>query len=90
MKAHPQYKLLIEGHCDERDTIEYNLALGERRAKAVLDYLTDLGIPASRMRKISYGEERPVDPGHDETAWRRISPRPVHAGEIERWPERLS
>ena len=69
LKAHAQYKVVVEGHADERDTIEYNLALGERRAKAVLDYLVDLGVPASRLRKISYGEERPVDLGHDETAW---------------------
>jgi peptidoglycan-associated lipoprotein len=69
LKANPKFKLLIEGHCDERDTIEYNLALGDRRAKRVLEYLTDLGVAADRMRKISYGEERPVDPGHDEEAW---------------------
>ena len=69
LKTHAQYKLLVEGHCDERDTIEYNLALGDRRAKSVRQYLIDLGIPAERMRTISYGEERPADPGHDEAAW---------------------
>lgn len=69
LKAHAQYRVLVEGHCDERDTIEYNLALGDRRAKAVVRYLTDLGVPADRMRAISYGEERPVDTGHDESAW---------------------
>ena len=69
LKSHPQYKLLVEGHCDERDTIEYNLALGDRRAKSVRQYLIDLGVPAERSRTISYGEERPADPGHDEAAW---------------------
>ena len=61
--------MVIEGHCDERGTIEYNLELGAKRAKAVLDYVASLGVDAGRMRTISYGEERPVDPGHDETAW---------------------
>lgn len=69
LKAHPQYRVLIEGHADERDTIEYNLALGDRRAKVVRQYLVDLGVQADRMRSISYGEERPVDTGHDEAAW---------------------
>lgn len=71
LKSHQQFRVLIEGHCDERDTIEYNLALGDRRAKRVLEYLRDLGVPSDRMRTISYGEERPVDPGHDEEAWGR-------------------
>jgi peptidoglycan-associated lipoprotein len=61
--------VLIQGHCDERGTVEYNLALGEKRAKAARDYLVDLGISAGRIRTISYGEERPVSPGHDESAW---------------------
>jgi peptidoglycan-associated lipoprotein len=69
IRSHPQYKILLEGHCDERDTIEYNLHLGERRASSVMQYLIDLGIPAERLRTISYGEERPVDPGHAEEAW---------------------
>jgi peptidoglycan-associated lipoprotein len=69
MKAHPSYNVLILGHCDERGTIEYNLALGERRANAVRDYLVSLGIERSRIRVISYGEERPAAPGHDEAAW---------------------
>lgn len=61
----------IEGHCDERGTSDYNLALGERRANAVQQYLTVLGIDSGRLSTISYGEEQPLDPGHDETAWSR-------------------
>lgn len=59
----------IEGHCDERGSIEYNLALGERRAQSVKNYLTQLGIDAARLSTISYGEEKPATDGHDETAW---------------------
>lgn len=59
----------IEGHCDERGTNEYNLALGERRAESAKTFLMDLGIAGSRLNCISYGEERPVDPGHNEEAW---------------------
>jgi peptidoglycan-associated lipoprotein len=59
----------IEGHCDERGTNEYNLALGERRAGSAKTFLMDLGIEGSRLNCISYGEERPVDPGHNEQAW---------------------
>jgi len=59
----------IEGHCDERGTVEYNLSLGEKRARAVMDYLVGKGIAAARLSIISYGKERPVDPGHNETAW---------------------
>jgi peptidoglycan-associated lipoprotein len=59
----------IEGHCDERGTVEYNLALGDRRARAAKDQLVSMGIPAGRLRTISYGKERPADPGHDEAAW---------------------
>ena len=59
----------IEGHCDERGTNEYNLALGERRAGSAKTFLMDLGIEGSRLDCISYGEERPVDPGHNEEAW---------------------
>jgi peptidoglycan-associated lipoprotein len=61
--------VVIEGHCDERGSVEYNLALGEKRARAAKDYLVSYGIAASRMTTISYGKERPFDPGHDETAW---------------------
>ncbi len=62
-------KVQIEGHCDERGSDEYNLALGERRAKAAYNYLVTLGVPADRLSTISYGKERPADPGHDEAAW---------------------
>ena len=61
----------IEGHCDERGTNEYNLALGERRANAAKQYLTTAGISAGRLSTISYGEERPLDPGRNEAAWAR-------------------
>ena len=61
---------VIEGHCDERGSQEYNLALGERRANAVERYLRDLGVPAGRLKVVSYGESRPAMPGHDESAWR--------------------
>ena len=69
LRAHREFGLLIEGHCDERDTDEYNLALGDSRANAARDYLILLGIEAPRLQTISYGEERPVDPGHSESAW---------------------
>lgn len=59
----------IEGHCDERGSIEYNLALGERRAQSVKNYLSQLGIDAARLSTISYGEEKPAVDGHDEAAW---------------------
>jgi len=71
LEQHVQIKFQIEGHCDERGTTVYNLALGERRANAVKQYLTALGISASRISVISYGEEFPVDPGHTEAAWSR-------------------
>lgn len=69
MRENPELNVKIEGHCDERGTNEYNLALGEKRAKAARDYLTRLGIDAGRLSIISYGEERPVDPRHTEEAW---------------------
>lgn len=59
----------IEGHCDERGSAEYNLALGERRASSAMNYLISLGVPAWRLSIISYGKEKPIDPGHDENAW---------------------
>ena len=61
----------VDGHCDERGTVEYNQALGQKRAEAVVQYLGDQGIAATRFRVISYGKERPVDEGHDESAWAR-------------------
>ncbi len=65
----PDVTATVEGHCDERGTNEYNLALGDRRAASAKTFLMDLGISGSRLTYISYGEERPVDPGHNEEAW---------------------
>jgi peptidoglycan-associated lipoprotein len=62
-------KLRIEGNCDERGTVEYNLALGQKRADAAKAYLVSLGVGANRLETISYGKEKPVDPGHNEAAW---------------------
>jgi peptidoglycan-associated lipoprotein len=70
LQQFPTVQILVEGHCDERNTREYNLALGERRANAVRNYLVFLGVGAHRVRTISYGEERPFALGHDESAWR--------------------
>jgi peptidoglycan-associated lipoprotein len=61
--------ITIEGHCDERGTVEYNQALGERRANAARDYLVNAGVPAARIQTVSYGKERPFAEGHDESAW---------------------
>lgn len=70
LKARPTVKIDIEGHCDERGTTEYNLALGFRRAKSARDYLIALGVPVSQIHEtISFGEERPIDPGSNEQAW---------------------
>jgi len=69
LKAHPEFDLLVEGHCDERGTEQYNLALGDRRANTAKDYLVTLGVGADRIKTVSYGEERPFDPGHSESAW---------------------
>ncbi|PYQ28231.1 MAG: peptidoglycan-associated lipoprotein [Acidobacteria bacterium] len=63
------YNLLIQGHCDERGTEQYNLALGDRRANIAKDYLVTLGVDAGRIRTVSYGEERPFEEGHDEASW---------------------
>ncbi|MBU4344557.1 MAG: peptidoglycan-associated lipoprotein Pal [Desulfobacteraceae bacterium] len=65
----PDVSVIIEGHCDERGTNEYNLALGDRRAESARTYLINLGIDGSRFTTVSYGEERPVDSGHNEVAW---------------------
>jgi len=67
--ANASRKVRVEGHCDERGTNEYNMALGEKRAKAVVDFLTTYGIGADRISWISYGEEKPFDMGRDESAW---------------------
>ena len=69
LKRNPTVKIRVEGHCDERGSDAYNLALGERRAQAAVRYLTDLGVAADRLSTISYGEEKPADPGHNEAAW---------------------
>ena len=69
LRKYPSTSVTIEGHCDERGTREYNLALGERRASAVRDYLVSLGIDPSRLNTISYGKERPVNPASTEQAW---------------------
>jgi len=69
IKANPAPVVTVEGHCDERGTVEYNLALGERRAEVAKKYLVSLGLKASRLKTISYGKSMPVDPGHTEEAW---------------------
>ncbi len=69
LKANEKYDILVEGNCDERGTIAYNLALGERRASVVREYYGLLGVPVNRIAVISYGSEKPVDPGHNESAW---------------------
>jgi len=69
LKKYTNVKIQIEGHCDERGTNEYNLALGERRANSAKNYLMTLGVSPGRISTISYGEEKPLDPGHSEDAW---------------------
>lgn len=71
LKEDPEVRILIEGHCDDRGTQEYNLALGQRRAQAAKDYLLNSGVDPARITVISYGEERPLDPGSTEAAWSR-------------------
>ena len=68
-KANSAAKVRIEGNCDERGTVEYNLALGQKRADSAKNYLTGLGVDGKRLETISYGKERPLDPGHNEAAW---------------------
>jgi len=71
IRAHADWGVVtVEGHCDERGSEEYNLALGERRANAVKRYMVDLGVPSSRLRTVSFGEAKPAVVGHDESAWR--------------------
>ena len=69
IKENPGVIVQIEGHCDERGTNEYNIALGQRRASATRDYLIELGVNAGRLATISYGEERPIDAAHNDEAW---------------------
>jgi peptidoglycan-associated lipoprotein len=71
LKTNSDVSVLVEGNCDERGTTEYNLALGERRAAAVRDYYALLGVSKDRVAVISYGNERPANPGHDESAWQQ-------------------
>ena len=68
-KEGASYSLLVEGHCDERGTEQYNLALGDKRANSAKDYLVTLGVDAGRIRTVSYGEERPFEEGHDDSSW---------------------
>ena len=69
LKKNPKVKIVIEGHCDELGTEEYNMALGERRALSARRYLVSLGVAPERMGTVSYGEDRPIDPAHNDTAW---------------------
>lgn len=69
LQQHPELNIAVEGHCDERGTREYNLALGERRANSAKNYLVSLGVSASRITTISYGKERPADMGNGDAAW---------------------
>ncbi len=69
LKKYHNVKVQIEGHCDERGTVEYNLALGERRANSTRNYLVSIGVSPERVTTISYGKERPLDPSHNESAW---------------------
>jgi peptidoglycan-associated lipoprotein len=71
LDRHPAATVVIEGHCDERGTVEYNLALGDQRARSVNDYLVGLGVAPARLATVSYGKERPLDPGSGEAAWSR-------------------
>lgn len=71
LQTHRDTKVTVEGHCDERGTVEYNLALGDQRARAARDYLVSLGVAPERLRTVSYGKERPLGTGHDESTWAR-------------------
>jgi peptidoglycan-associated lipoprotein len=71
IRQYPEYKLTVEGHCDERGSEEYNLALGDARAKQTKEYLATLGLPADQLRMVSYGKDKPVCSDHDEACWQR-------------------
>jgi peptidoglycan-associated lipoprotein len=71
LKDYPNYKLTIEGHCDERGSDEYNMALGDKRAESAKDYLAQVGIPSAQLNVISYGKQRPVCDEHDEACWQK-------------------
>ncbi|NTU93495.1 MAG: peptidoglycan-associated lipoprotein Pal [Chlorobiaceae bacterium] len=79
LAANPARGAVLEGHCDERGTSEYNMALGERRANMAKDYLVRLGVDPTRLQTVSFGEEQPLDPGHTEDAWAKN--RRVHFAE---------
>ncbi len=69
MRSNSNVSVIVEGYTDSRGTVEYNIALGERRAESAISFLVDLGIPASRLTSVSYGKEKPIDPGQNEAAW---------------------
>jgi peptidoglycan-associated lipoprotein len=71
LRTYPQVRVAVEGHCDERGSTEYNLALGDRRAQATKDFLVSLGVTADRMDTISYGKERPACTDHNESCWQQ-------------------
>ncbi len=71
IKQYPDFKLTVEGHCDERGSDEYNMALGDARAKQTKDYLADLGLPGNQLATVSYGKEKPVCADHDEACWQK-------------------
>jgi peptidoglycan-associated lipoprotein len=71
LKDYPTYKLTIEGHCDERGSAEYNIALGDKRADSAKEYLVNVGIPAGQLNVISYGKEKQVCSEHDEACWQK-------------------
>jgi peptidoglycan-associated lipoprotein len=71
LRSYPQVRVIIEGHCDERGSTEYNLALGDRRAQATKDFLVSLGVTADRMETVSYGKERPTCTDHNEPCWQQ-------------------
>ena len=69
LRDNPGVSVTVEGHCDERGTAEYNMALGERRAQSIVSFLVNAGISADKLKAVSYGKEKPIDPGHNEAAW---------------------
>jgi len=71
IKQYPEFKLTVEGYCDERGSDEYNLALGDARAKQTKEYLSDLGLPGNQLATISYGKDKPVCTDHDEACWQK-------------------
>ena len=82
LRSYPQVKVTVEGHCDERGSTEYNLALGDRRAQAAKDFLVSLGVAADRMQTVSYGKERPFCTDHDEDVLAAESPRALRYGQV--------